>query len=678
MKKLYILVLLLLSGVLLFAGNGDGEKFSASKTTKAAEKALKEGNLYGAVELYQDVLDHDEANKDVAYKLGQLYFQIRDYKSAEKCFGIAKQGNQFSSNDLALYYYALMLKYNGKYNDALKAFEEVKQKKPIADNFNIKWVDVDIAGCKLALNPTTKKTTATVTHLGSEINSAYSDFAPTLWDNDAILFSSLPSDTIIIKNKDNYLVKFYKADKNGNTYNKVSSMPEFDVAGKHTANGTLSADKNSFYFSVCSEDKTGAVNCKLFLSKRNSSGWSEPKEIEGINMNDYTTTQPTIGVYQGNREILYFASNRPGGKGGMDIWYATLNRSGEYSTPKNAGKRINTDRDELTPFYDLSSNSLYFSSNGFPNLGGYDVFVAEGSRGQWTEPVNLEAPVNSSTDDMYYSTFDGGKKALMVSNRPGIISVKSETCCDDIFSVEYKNVFVLAVTGNVYNRESKEVVDDAKVLLLMKDPESGQDILVNEDVSTKERKYFFNLRKDREYKLTALKEGYLTASENFSTLNKNESDTLLVDLFLNKIDKNKAYRLNNIYYDFDKWNLRDDSKKTLDSLYQILIENPQIIIELGSHTDSRGTDEYNQSLSQKRAQSCVDYLISKGIDTKRLQAKGYGEAKPLDDCSKYEECPQTAQGDCPCHQLNRRTEFRIVGELDGVLRYDGPRYDDEN
>jgi outer membrane protein OmpA-like peptidoglycan-associated protein len=158
---------------------------------------------------------------------------------------------------------------------------------------------------------------------------------------------------------------------------------------------------------------------------------------------------------------------------------------------------------------------------------------------------------------------------------------------------------------------------------------------------------------------------------------KKYSENFTANFALDQIIIEKPIVLENIYYDFDKWNLREESKKTLDSLYNILVENPQIIIELGSHTDSRGSAEYNEELSQKRAQSCVDYLISKGIDKKRISPKGYGESANLEDCSKKPECPTTSSGDCDCHQLNRRTEFKIIGELDGVLEYDDKRVIDK-
>jgi outer membrane protein OmpA-like peptidoglycan-associated protein len=237
-------------------------------------------------------------------------------------------------------------------------------------------------------------------------------------------------------------------------------------------------------------------------------------------------------------------------------------------------------------------------------------------------------------------------------------------------------VINIALRGKVFEKSdsgiSKEL-SGAKISISLIDEESNENVGISEQSFEAGKPYFSNLKLEKKYKVIATKEGYLSSSITLNTLNITKTDTLLRDLYLSKIDKNKAYRLNNIYYDFDKSNLRDISTKTLDSLYFILTENPLIIIELGSHTDSRGSDEYNLDLSQKRAQSCVDYLISKGIAKERISPKGYGESKPLQDCSKLPECPTTSAGDCDCHQLNRRTEFRIIGELDAKLYYEGQR-----
>jgi peptidoglycan-associated lipoprotein len=330
--------------------------------------------------------------------------------------------------------------------------------------------------------------------------------------------------------------------------------------------------------------------------------------------------------------------------------------------------------------YGASFDIRILQSDGRAGFGGYDIYSTTGSTSVWSVPENVGTPINSSVNDQWYVAQSGGEKGYFVSNRSGIISLKSETCCPDIFTFQYINAINVALRGKIFEKAdsgaAKELVG-AKITISVVDEESNESVAISEQSSEKGKRYFNNLKLDKQYKVTASKAGYLSSSIILNTKNITKTDTLLRDLYLSKIDKNKAYRLNNIYYDFDKSNLRESSTKTLDSLYSILVENPLIIIELGSHTDSRGSDEYNLDLSQKRAQSCVDYLIKKGIAKDRIVPKGYGESKPLQDCSKIPDCPTSSGGDCECHQLNRRTEFKIIGELDAKLLYDDKRVDEK-
>ncbi|HXH18512.1 MAG TPA: OmpA family protein, partial [Chitinophagales bacterium] len=350
-----------------------------------------------------------------------------------------------------------------------------------------------------------------------------------------------------------------------------------------------------------------------------------------------------------------------------------------YTDPKNAGPKINSDRDEATPFYDAASGTLYFSSNGLVNMGGYDIYKASGSASKWDEPVNIGYPINSSTDDMYFTITGDGKRGYFVSNRPGIISIRSETCCDDIFSYEYIKIIHVAVMGFVYDEDdtTHTPIENARVGLALESSEGIlQNIPIGEDTIVNRTPYFFSLNLEKDYRVTGSAEGYLSNSATFHTHGITRSDTLWVDIYLKKLVIDKVYRLRNVYYDFDKWDLREISKKTLDTVYNLMIENPLIIVEIGSHTDTRATSQYNISLSQKRAESCVNYLIGRGIPKERLVAKGYGETRLLDDCRKYPDCPEDNSKDCPCHQNNRRTEFKVIGELDAELIYEDKRYEE--
>jgi outer membrane protein OmpA-like peptidoglycan-associated protein len=300
------------------------------------------------------------------------------------------------------------------------------------------------------------------------------------------------------------------------------------------------------------------------------------------------------------------------------------------------------------------------------------VFKATGKLSKWSDPVNIGSPINGSTDDMYFSYSRKMNGGFVVSNRVGVISIKSPTCCDDIFAYEYLKTIDIAVKGLVYDEAlPKYPLNGAKVALaLTKYAGLDEDILVNEAAITNNEKYFFDLQPNTNYKLIVYKDTYLNEIKEFDTKDITRSDTLSFDFYLKRIIKNKPYTLRNIYYDYNSAELNDASKASLDSLYKLLTENPGISVELSSHTDSRGSQEYNLNLSQLRANNCVAYLVSKGITADRVTGKGYGEDDPLEDCTALADCsPEAGGADCPCYSKNRRTEFKVTGEKNIDILY---------
>ena len=651
------------------------DRFNANKTIKEAEKALALGDVYQAADLYEEVLRHEKGNKEAAFTLGTIYYKTRDYVNAGRCFELAaNSSNKVNNQPLAGYYLGLMQKMNGKYEEAKKTLEAFKKSFKTSDSkFDKKWIDKEIEGCVFAINQKAKESYVDIIHPGNQVNSSYSDFGPTLLGSDTLLFCSLRSDTVIIKTKTNHFVNLFTAVIEDKDFKNLQPFKAFDFKGKHVSNPVYVPEIKTMFLTICEESKDGDIQCKIYRSKWNGT-WSEPVALgESVNNPNATNTQPAYYMSPQGKAYLYFVSNREGGKGGNDIWFASIDKSGNVGDAKNCGSKINTNRDEETPYVDPKSGALYFSSTGHKSVGGFDIFKSIGAMSNWSAPENIGVPINSPADDKYYVPYKENR-AFLVSNRVGIQSIRSETCCPDIFMAEFKKVIHLALTGKVFGKSdtSKAVeLDKAKIVITELDTASGEEASVFYNETYKKGKaYFTNLQFDKEYKITAYAEGYLSSSVSFNTYGINNSDTLIKNLTLSRIDKSKSYRLSNIYYDFDKANLREGSKKTLDSLYQIMMENQQIIVELSSHTDSRGTAEYNEDLSQRRAESCVNYLIEKGIPKNRISPKGYGESKLLDDCTKYPECPAVSSGDCDCHQRNRRTEFRIVGELEGIIKYD--------
>lgn len=650
----------------------------AKKQVKLAQKQLELGNIYDAADLYAEVIDHASNEAEVAYALGDALFLSRDYKAAIPYFQRVADRSSLTYPD-ARYKYAMALKMNGDYGKAKQAFEKFRKDVKGSDWSDMrKWAEIEAEGCELAMAMQKNPEDVKITHFEAPFNSAYSDISP-YWINDStMLFASLPTDSVIIASeKTDRFIKLYEASFSNDKPAAPSSYSGLTVEGKHIANPSLSPDGKELFYTICEEDakNPNQIICHIYLSKKSGEGWSEGEKLSDvINVSGYNSTHPHMSDQDG-RTILYFSSDRPGGKGGRDIWYSQRNSSGEFGKSKALSSKINSNRDEATPYYDVGNEMLYFSSNGRVGMGGYDIYRAEGVKSGFSEAENVGYPINSPADDMYYRPRSTGQSGALVSNRPGIISIRSETCCDDIFAFNYKYDILLAVTGNVFDNadSSGSPLPNATVALGLRTEEGGI-VDLKDDSCGAQGPYYFRIQPNKRYILTGRHEGYLASTESLSTEGLEESDTLEVNLYLGKIDYNKAYRLDNIYYDFDSKDLRPESMQTLDSLYQILQLNPTIKIELSSHTDSRGSESYNENLSQGRAQSCVDYLVdTKGVPEARIVAKGYGESKQLDDCSQYEECPTGSSGDCPCHQLNRRTEFRVIGELDASLIYDGER-----
>ncbi|MDX2003118.1 MAG: OmpA family protein [Chitinophagales bacterium] len=669
----FIICLLLLASPLVAQDStATKEKIKPRKFAKKAYKRINTGNTYDASDLLEKVLSKQPDNAKAAYTLAYNYYLERDYKKAEQWF--EKVTTSFpEAYPKAAYWYAIALKMNGKYAEALKQFNIVikNYKGPDASKYK-KWAKVDAQGCELAIKWKEKPLQVAVVHLNDSVNSPYTDVAPLQWNDSTLLFASLPVDSIIKINKADttapqHFLQFYSAIGNGESYAQATPFPLFNQSGLHTANGSYSPDKKRFYYTICEQDKRNEIRCEIYVSEWKQGQWQTGERLgEEVNAAGFTNTQPSIGNDDKGQEILYFVSDRPGGKGGLDIWYSQRKKDGSYSMAKNAAK-INTDRNEATPFA-LLKDTLFFSSQGWAGMGGYDIFFVTGPISKWAEPVNVGYPLNSQTDDMYYRKF-GTEKGYLVSNRPGIISIRSETCCDDIFAFMPPAPKVIAIQGYVIDKTTNKIINGALVNL-------GDGSTVESQITDGDNMYFFPLQFDKNYQLEGKKEGYLPGTAAASTQGLTQSDTLRQDIYLGQLEVGKAYRLKNVYYDYDKWYLREESKKTLDTLYDIMMANPNIIVELGSHTDERATIAYNEYLSQRRAESCMQYLLARGIPLEKLRAKGYGETQLLEDCSPYPECPKAGPGDCPCHQLNRRTEFKVIGTLDGPLKYDDVRYED--
>ena len=560
---------------------------------------------------------------------------------------------------------AMMQKQSEDYEKAIESLKEYK-----AFTFDELRSRSELFICKKALEEMSTSNNMKVENL-ENINSSNSDFTAAIFKNKQLVISSTRNQaegTIFHpwngeKNSDLFLV-----DPNKNT---ISSFDTLLNTPFPEASITFNKDFSVAYFTRCDYNTDPNTNgyCHIFKTEKDGDEWYPAVKIN-IFPDSINVGQPFL-THNGNR--LYFSAEYKDGYGGKDIYYVNI-KDGEIGFPINAGYHVNTKADELFPTLDSKGN-LYFSTSGRTGFGGLDIFKSVPENRGYATAVQMPYPINSGADDFYLvytKEFDGKETDGLIEEAYFSSARKGGKGNDDIYRYkkELKNTFKLELVAQ--ERSYKNPEDDDSEFLGMIALKNAEIKLI--DLSTKEEKIeitnekgivFYELKPETDYKILVSKKDYFNQSILISTKNLqdiNNIEIVLKDTVeLKKIFPQKEIVIENIYYDLNKANLRDESKTSLDKLVSFFQENNDLTIEIGSHTDSRGYNEYNQDLSQQRAQSVVDYFIGKGIPAKHLIAKGYGESKILNKCYNNVECTDSE------HQANRRTSFRVVSST-GVLK----------
>ncbi len=678
MNRIYTIALLffvMLASTPIFAQEvQDPMDIPTKRKLEIADNLAKIGSFYNAIDYYKSYMKDEKDDADVAFKLADAYRNARDYISAEEWYKKAFAMNK-TENMNAQFFYALMMKYNGKYDQAKALFDKLA-KSYKGDEEDPKAAVIKIAkeeskGCELALKMINNPLKLIVKHLGKNVNNHYSDFGPAAVTDLKMIYSSIKSDTVVViggTDRSSYVSRIYETsrkNKNG-AWGKPKEFGDGNINSNmdHTGNGSFSPDGKYFFFSRCREASPTDLHlhCDIYFAERKGESWSTPTRLSStVNKAGTNNTQPAAakGVKPGEI-ILYFVSDREeGSAGGQDLYYTIFKKDGSCTAPVNLGKKINTAGDEVTPFYDEKEKTLYFSSNGRVGMGGFDVFRVKGNTKKFEDPTNVGYPINSSVDDRYFTHWPNHRGGFFVSNRPGGYELKSATCCDDIYQFDYIIIPHFAVKGRIYDSDDKKKKNPLLTAVVQITCDSADKDAMRYDTTFSRNKatYMFNLARNQSYKIHVTKDGYYANNATCSVKGLDESDTMTVDIFIEKI-KPKSVRIEGIYYAYDRAELQAESEPALKQLLGILTDNPVIKVEISSHTDNRGNDAYNMKLSQARAESVVKYLITNGVDKQRLVAKGYGETRP-------DTINQRPDGsDCPeCRARNRRTEFKIIGQI---------------
>ncbi|TCD18091.1 flagellar motor protein MotB [Pedobacter psychrodurus] len=629
---------------------------SAQYALKDADKQYELFNYSKAIDLYEQAYKKKET-LHAAERLANAYAFVYNYKQAESWYAIAaKMPGSSPENILG---YAKALQRNSKYSEAkVQYLNYIDKKKNVSEKQQAVWVASCDSALKWIRNPKKIELINQKT-----LNSTQSDWGAVNYQG-GVVFTSDRSNSGLTAQESKPFLRFdgsKEPDKKiygwtGNGYLKLYIKPSpndslqlFPIkAGTsyHVGSASFTADGKTMYFTLTRitdelerlKKQPTTVNVEIFSSTKGANGvWGEPVSFAYNNVNGYSVGDPFITT-DGNS--LYFASNMPGGLGGTDIYVCLKTDAGEWGKPVNL-KEVNTEGNERSPVFDEKDN-FYFSSDGRVGMGGLDVYQALREKGKIGQIENMGYPFNSPQDDFGFSLNEKGGIVYLSSNREGGLG------SDDIYTIDQKMILAFKLEGRVFDKDSNQPIAGALVTLA----KVNGTVLKTE--TDENGGYRFNLAKESEYNVSAEKTNYRSDVENLATIGLTTSSVLTQNLYLEAIVMNKAIKLENIYYDFDKWNIRPDAAVELDKLVKIMTDNPTIWIELSSHTDSRGKDSYNLTLSQKRAESAVAYIISRGIDKNRITAKGYGETQLLNKCSNGVDCSDEA------HQLNRRTEFKIV------------------
>jgi len=644
---------------------------SFEQKVEAAQEAEEAANYAGALDWYDQAYDEirrDRKNplkNEFTIKRARLNYILRDYNAAADGFErILKNDDKNIYADLR-YEYGMSLKAMGQYRKAMDEFNKLIS---LSENEGlINKSEFEMDGIKQIKEIEPNIETA-IRVLDTNINCPSGDFSPRENADGSLYFASFDRKSAIDlggeEDEDDFHAKIFSSERDDEGKFKKSKKVGEGVNRKnfHNTHLAFSRDGKVMYFTRVQTVGTEITSSEIMVSYKKDNKWSAADRLPTIN-GDWHSKHPAVGQLFG-KEVLFFVSDMDGGEGDLDIYYSNINGDGSFSAPVNLGKNINTSGADESPFF--YEGTLYYSTNGKPTIGGYDIFYTVWDGSDWSMPANMGLGYNSSYDDLFFSMTTEGNRGYFVSNRPTDKKkkLKSESCCDDIFEFQIKEIIIdlLAIVVD----ESEAPLNGATIKLEnITDP-------INNPTDMKfnalGNEFNFLLDSDFKYKAVITSQGYYPDSIEFNTAGLLDDFTVKKKITLKAkpvepeqptetvevVTINEPIRLNNIYYDFDDDKILKDAEEDLYFLKGLMDEYPTMVIELSSHTDAQGPGRYNEELSQRRANSARKWLLKKGVKKDRIKAVGYGEKVILNHCKNRVKCSDDE------HRFNRRTEFKII------------------
>ena len=665
MKAYQMKLILCLTAVFYLTALGTSQKNFA----KEADNAFLNESFYSAIELYKKV----EVKEKKPAEKARLNFQIAE------CYRMMVEPEQAQT----YYQRSVMLKYDQEHPELYILLADVLKEqgdyKSAQENYN-KYLSIDsnsalakegAESCKKAMEWTEEPTKHFIQN-EIQINTDHYDYSSAWGDkkHETIIFSSSregsTGEAVDLRTGESYMDLWSSSRDNKGKWGEPMPLPLTINTEDNEGASVLNKKGDQMFFTRCPREKKTNIGCDIFTAKKQGDGWKKAELVvlKPDGADSLSCGHPTIDM---TGSLMIFASDLPGGFGGKDLWYVEFNKRDKvWGEPVNLGETINTSADEMFPHL-TDNKTLYFSSTGHSGMGGLDIFKAENSADKiWDNVENLRYPLNSAEHDfgIIFERGSNDRRGFFTSNRQG---GKGK---DDLYSFNLPDI-IFSLVVYVTNKEDNEPVAGVTVSLKGDD---GSEVVRTTDAEGKlvfeeEGKKRFIL-KETSYNLEVSKDEFLAATNTISTKGEEKSKRFLEEVFLqpvvNEVGEAIVIDFPEVQYAYDKWDLlvdaRINSKDSLDYLFATLTQNPNIVIELQAHTDCRGSSRYNKDLSQKRAQSCVDYLISKGIPADRMVPVGYGESTPRAEgleCKSIDKMGTKEEQEA-AHQRNRRTQFRVL------------------
>ena len=603
----------------------------AIKVYREAKSALTSQNFNESKDLLEKALIFDDQFVEAWILLGDVFVEMGDkLRAIESYKKSILIDPEFS---FPMYYRLAITEHSiGIYLESLKHIQKYLTYKRISSNYRNKALSLK-KSCEFSINAMKSPVTFDPVNLGININSNADEYLPALSADVSILIFTRSENVKGVRNED-----FYISYNDTDQWQFANNLGEPINTQKNEGAQCITADGKTLYFTACSRNDSYG-RCDIYQSDFVNEKWTNPVNL-GPNINTESwESQPAISS---DGRQLFFVSNRPGGRGGKDIWVSYKNANGVWMEAKNIGDKINTSKDDISPFLHFDNQTLYFASKGFIGMGGFDIFVSRlNGRGEWGEAMNIGYPINSPSDESSLIVAKDGRTAYFAS------SFFNEDRNDlDLYTFdlpqESRSLEVAYIQGLITDSKTNNPIKADIELVNLK---SGKSYKSSE--SDLDGNYMLCLPSDAEYALTVNKKKYLFYSENIKL--EHEGSILVKNFKLQPLEVGEQVRLDNIFFELNSSNLKDESLVELNKIIKFMESNPFLVIEIGGHTDNSGSKAYNLNLSDDRARSVKDALVQRGIPSDRIQTKGYGMSVPLNTNSSEQE-----------RALNRRTELKII------------------